>query len=529
MGRKAILVLVVVLVVGCGADSEPDSVATPLASISTAKVTTKIIGASPKQETILREILAGLGPSPVESVEVVHDIEEGWRAPPNAVGLDVRHPKANVYGAFHAELVGQTFVRRSFELDLAPIAYITDGEDASAGLYDPAEELAEPTLTVSEARAQAKRVRKLAESHGAAVRRLELLKPDRLAFVIELQADDVAGFLQNGLEETLYPIDLGRHRGFEGYLKVLDAEGKPALETGGGHWMRKDLVSCGPYRSTLTYGLPVPPPPPPPPCPAEREQQRDAPVPVATPPRSGPTTKIVGASPKQASVLEEILAGLGPTKLDSIEITRPGDVWKTAPPGAVGIRIDGPNEDMLSIWHAWLVADAFEERSKELDLPPLAYVSDPDGEMGVGGEDDQEERTVLTVEAAQPIAKRLRPAFQAHGAEVRHLELVHPKRPAFVIELEADDPAAFLLFDFPAVLSPPDAGLDGGLGGVYTRVIDTEGDLVFEWAIATVPGGTRESHWIRPDLQGCDPIKVSGPPGRVVPPCPAEAQSPSRQ
>lgn len=529
MGRKAILLLAVVLATGCGADSENDF-ETPVVSIPTAQVTTKIVGATPKQETILREILAGLGASPLESVEVVHDVGKAWGAPRNAVGLDVQPRKADVYGTFHGELVGQTFVRRSFQLGLAPIAYIGVSGDSSAGVYDPAEELSEPTLTVSEARAQAQRVRKLAESHGAAVRRLELLKPDRLAFVIELQTNEAAEFLLNGLDAVLEPIDLGRHRGFDGmYLKVFDTEGKPVLETGGGSWVRKDLISCSPYH---TFRLGFPDDPEPPPCPAEREQQRDAPVPVAAPPRSDSTTKIVGASPKQESVLRELLAGLGPTKLRSITIKSAGNEWKAAPPGSVGIRLEGADEEIVSIWHGWLVADAFDERSQELGLPPLAYTAtgpDPGGESGAGSDDGQEERQFMTVDTAQSIAQNLRSVFRAHGAEVRHIEIVHPKRPAFVIELEADDPAAFLLFDFHAVLSPPDAGLDGGLGGVHVRIVDAEGELVFEWATAAVAGGTSSTHWIRPDLRGCNPLFVGGPPGQVTPPCPAADQSPVRQ
>jgi hypothetical protein len=234
MSRR-ILVGVALVCAGCGPAVASDRPAdAPLVSIQPSAVKTKLVGVSPKQEIVLREILAGLGPTGIETIELVKPDKE-WGAPPDAVGFHAKIPSTDMLAGWHASLAAEAFNQRSFELGLPPVAYIADGDSASVLGSDPASALAEPSVTLAEAQELARRVRKLAEHHGAVVRRFDILKPLRLAFSVELQAKDAAAFLLTGLEPTLGPLDQGNLRGTDGiYVKVVDGEGKPVLESGAG-------------------------------------------------------------------------------------------------------------------------------------------------------------------------------------------------------------------------------------------------------------------------------------------------------
>src|SRR5438552_643428 len=170
MGRR-ILLAVALVCAGCGPAVASDRPADArLVSIQPSEVTTKVVGASPKQETVLREILAGLGPTRVESIALVKPDKE-WGAPPDAVGFDAKLATTNdMLASWQASLAGEAFSERSFELGLPPLAYISVGGDSSSALgTDAASALAEPSVTLAEANELARRVRKLAELHGAAV------------------------------------------------------------------------------------------------------------------------------------------------------------------------------------------------------------------------------------------------------------------------------------------------------------------------------------------------------------------------
>jgi hypothetical protein len=249
-------------------------------------------------------------------------------------------------------------------------------------------------------------------------------------------------------------------------------------------------------------------------CGSVIEPDRPADAPLVSIQPSEVTTKIVGASPKQESVLLEILAGLGPTHLETVEITEPGQVWRAAP-DSVALILSATKKDTLALWHGYLLAQAFQERSRELGLPPIAYRADF-GSASVLGRPP--EGPTLTEEEAQSVVKGLRTAAARTGAEVRRIEILKPKRFAFAVEFQADDVADFLLNDFDDVLAPLSDLRGRGYDGRYIKVVDQDG----KWALTSASDASGGTGGVRPDLAGCKWIGLSAPTWWSPPPCPVE-------
>jgi hypothetical protein len=259
MDRKAILLLAVVFATGCGAESDADRVEARVISIRPAQVTTKIVGASPEQRRVLRQIMAGFGPTRVEAVELVEP-EDDMRAPPNGVALNVRAPRNDWLAQWHARLIGDVFYRRSSELDLPPVVWLgTEGGGHALGVWS-ARNIRGRALTLGQARDIAHRLRMAATANNAEVLRLELIRPQRLGFVVVLQADDPASFLLFGYEDVLKPLDELRGRGHEGtYLEVVDRNRDFVLRSGSSFSVREDVASCAPV--LVLGGMSYDPPP----------------------------------------------------------------------------------------------------------------------------------------------------------------------------------------------------------------------------------------------------------------------------
>lgn len=514
MARLA-LVVALVFVVGCGPASREQEAA-EIVSVEPSQVTTKIVGASPEQERVLREILAGLGPTPLETVKVFTELKGNWGAPPNAVGVSAKTEPPSRYAYWHAYLVGEAFSKRSFELGLPPVAVIADGQ-AAYRVGSGARELAEPAVTLGEAQDQANRVRKLAEKNGAEVIRLDLLEPRRLAFAVELQAEDAAAFLLEGLMPTIGPLDTEHHRGIDGvYIKVLDENGKPALELGAGGWVRKDLAGCSPFLHSRGQFAP-----PDPPCPAEKSSSRIA---FAAIPVSEVKTEIIGASPKQREVLLEALAGLGPTAIREVEVSRPEPGWKPFDDRAIALAVRG-RDDLVTDWHAWLLGGEFEERSRELGLPPVSFLAAGGGETRLDGPGPPEVRPRMSSDEAREQAEEMVRIMRSAGAEVESISVLQPGRPAFDVRLRTGRPAKFLL-DNPSLLwAAAGEPMKSGHAGSFVEVVDYAGRFVWHGAVAEL-GGSGEiiAERARPDLEGCTAAPISRPPEYTEPPCPARAK-----
>jgi hypothetical protein len=516
MRGTVIAVASLVLLVGCGPARQsgaPASEAPVIASIDPNDVTTKIVGATPKQETILREVLAGLGPSLLEEVEIRPAPRK-----PQAVSLVVPHDVENAMVEWHSGLLVQGFAERSRELGLPTVAYYSaDREDPLGESFGPVS-ADPPSRTLSDAMRTARTLRQVAEQHGAEVRRIEILKPNGYAFLVDLRVEgDQARFLRDGLPRVLQLVDPDSS-GFEGdYSLIVDGDGKRVWEgerakDGDGGWSemggteRRELAGCSPF---FVGG---PPRRGPPPCPADSAPQERAPA----------RTRIVGATPKQETILREILTGLGQTALAQIRVSPADADWTPSEPHSVVLHIDYSSEDEhgRASWEADLLAQAFDRRSRELHLQAVAGYETPDDGTGLQSpaEPARLERKPITAEELTSMAKA---AAKASGAELVDLRVVRPQHLAVAITLSTDHPAEYLknhlLTFLDAMPSPSDHEYDG----LYVLVVDGKGKFVWLSAQTVSDNLSGGSGGARHDLDGCDPVRGSRPVDYSPPPCPA--------
>jgi hypothetical protein len=229
------------------------------------------------------------------------------------------------------------------------------------------------------------------------------------------------------------------------------------------------------------------------------------------------TTEIVGASPKQKQIILASLAGVGDRRILTITVAKADSRWGV--PDGVGLEFTPrpeAAEDMRSSWEAFLIGDAFATRSRELSLPPVAYVSVP----GVGASASGEPGWASTEEEVKAFIRRLEVESERAGAKVRDVDVLRPLGYAVAATLEVPDPAAFLdrrAPDFFERLGEPPGDFD-------LRIVDSKGGRVSEnWN-----SGSGGAVWVRKDLEGCSPYIVSLPSSYEPPPCPSD-QSPRRQ
>jgi hypothetical protein len=234
------------------------------------------------------------------------------------------------------------------------------------------------------------------------------------------------------------------------------------------------------------------------------------------------TTKIVGATPEQREILIEALAGIGETKIDTIEVTPAEQGWSDNP-AAVGLEF--PSEkglDMFSEWQSWLVAQVLAVRAAELQLPEVAYVeSGGGGTSRVGSPSASNDRSPSDGDASR-IVDKLETAAKQVGARVDEIRILKPQGLAVSITLQVSDPAEFLddrfrEFDGFRGLGP------GAERNRHVRVVDADGNRIAELAGALLGEGTIGTGWVRPDLIGCYDPAISRPMGWKPPPCPSSS------
>lgn len=231
-----------------------------MVGFSPAEVKTKIVGASPEQEQLLREILGGLGSTAIESLQIVEP-EKDWGAPADAVALEASLDPNGLTGGWHVMLVANAFEERSRDLGLPAVAAVADRYsgtpiESASTLVDRPELRTREKLTLKEARELAERVHETSAKQGAESR-IEILKPHRPAFFIELKVEDAASFLsERRHEKALAPLftpERNDYAGYDGlYLTIDDGKPKPALAHGWypfggvGGGVRADLEGCAP-------------------------------------------------------------------------------------------------------------------------------------------------------------------------------------------------------------------------------------------------------------------------------------------
>jgi hypothetical protein len=519
--RWTVLALVLGLVLtGCGparesAGSFADS-AVVHASVAPAQVTTKIERATPKQETVLREIIAGLGAKTrIDSVQVSPVRDSGEPDDPEAVGIEPHiAPGAAVRGDWEVWLLAGAFAQRSRALRLPRVANVS-GLSLDSG---PEGGSSEPRDAVT-TEALITQVKTGARKSQAELVELELLRPQNVALHVSLRVDDPAAFLASRASMFFSTVESPEDAEYDGlFVEVFDRDAKlvwsyslAVSEYGGASswgYTRPDLVGCDPIHESRGPRGNLPPP-----CPTDEAEFH-----VETVAPSDVTTKIVGGTPKQQGVLRKILSGLGPTRLESVEIVSDVEKGWGAPPNAVGFESKAVQPDGYSYWQGQLAGDAFGELSLELGLPPVAYIGDEEEQSGGFDFSTDPSKAPLTPAEAEHALRRVAEIAKRSGATTR-ARVLKPRRLALAVDFRAEKPAEFLLKGLQPALAPIEDPHASGFDGLYVKVMDAKGRRVLE---------NGAGYWVRPDLADCSPYLSFGssmaPP---PPPCPVEAKSPN--
>ena len=226
---------------------------------------------------------------------------------------------------------------------------------------------------------------------------------------------------------------------------------------------RADLAGCSPF---FIGG----PPPGPPPCPVESTFE-----PKKASSSLDVTTRIVGATPKQETILRAILAGLGQTVLEKVRISPADADWTPSEPNSVVAHIDfaKPDRNGRGFWEAALLAEAFARRSRQLHLQPVAaYETATDGTALDGPDQQRPKRRPI---AAEELRSKATAAAKESGAKVLELRIVQPQQLALALTLQADNPADYLKHHLMTVLNVVPSLSDRAYDGLYVLVVDQKG------------------------------------------------------
>jgi hypothetical protein len=225
------------------------------AASATAAPSTTIVGGSRAVRTVLRQILAGLGPSHLSELGVVS----------HRNGIELRTDGATQRSTWAALVVGGAYTERSSALRLPLLLEVQAG---SAGW--PTSNLSNvptpPRATAATVASTRAAVSRAIAGSGARITELSVSKPYALAVAIRLKAGNAAWFMHHRLSALIGRMQPNESR-YEGtYLEVDDGQGQAwiSAETrlGGVTYVRPSLRGCDPF---------PPPGGPPgglPPCPA---------------------------------------------------------------------------------------------------------------------------------------------------------------------------------------------------------------------------------------------------------------------
>jgi len=514
MRRTAVaLILASIVVAGCGAakDKSENRVA-----LSPAEVETPITGATPEQEALLREIIAGLGRETLVRSVLLRPPTTGEAG---VVGIDVRVAARNeVRADWERSLVVDAFAARSRAAGLPRVRqeFVNRALNSTLDSGNPIQRRPIDADEISSA------VIAGAEVSGARLLELELLQPNNLAASVTLVVDDPARYLDERLGSFVARLETPDAARFDGlFIEVVDTNGAlvwshshTVSEDGGEElWgdVRPGLEGCAPE-----FDVGGPPARVLPPCPIE-------PKPGAATP-SQTETKIIGATPKQEAILREIIEGLAPTIVEEVRVGPAGHPWTPYKPNSVvvAVKYAAPAERGRGEWEAALLGSAFATRSRALGLQPVAAYESPTGGSALDGPEEPEPETRREI-SREELADAVSDAAHASGADILELRSVQPMNPAVVLTLRVAEPAAFLRHRAEPFLESLPGSSEWGFDGLYVRVVDTEGRFV--WLFATMNGDAVSGSQlgVRPDLRGCDPIPRIGvsPHDPEPPPCPA--------
>jgi hypothetical protein len=496
--RVAPLVALALLVAACGPAREMSSagVEPTILRVPPGELTTEIVGARPEQKEILLDALSGVGDRRIQTI-TVEEAEPGW-GEDDGIGVSFE-PRANAAKdmrfSWEAFLIGDALSERSRALSLPPVAYVSIPGERSVLGQPPEHGWTEEGVT-----AFVSRLEKAAERFGVKVQEMEVLRPLGLAVAVTVEVPDPANFLDQRASDFFdrlgeEPADMD--------LRFVDSKGSRISESwsagsGGAVSIRPDLAGCSPYlvSQPTTYDSP--------PCPIEAGSE------IEFVPPTEVTPKIAGGSEVQQHVIRQILAGLGPTRIDSVEVATDIDKAWRAPPGTVGIDVRSSKPDGFTQWQARTVAFVFATRSLELGLPKVWYIGD-NGDQAGGIDFSRDRKEVpLTRDEAEKALHQVIEIAKRRGASTR-IRVFEPSRLAFAVEFRAARPAELLHEGLRRALAPIEAE---GHDGLYVNVLDANGGRVLEAGSGV---------WVRPDLLSCSPYGYFGSPNMPEPPpCPVK-------
>jgi hypothetical protein len=226
-----------------------------------------VVGASPKQLEILRDILRRLGPTRVTGVVVrPHDpeFEEHVTPPPGPHGVEIAVTTSaaeDLRGAWEAELLGFAFARRSMSAGLAKVAWLDLGDTGSTLEHAPP-----PAAPLDGNAIKRFRTAVAAAAGDATLDGFDLLRPEGHAFAIRVRVDEPHAFLRSHSQPFLTALAEWRERCDGIYAEVHDAAPNPVLavgmhRSGGMSSTRADVRCCAPFLG-LSQPIEWQPPPP---------------------------------------------------------------------------------------------------------------------------------------------------------------------------------------------------------------------------------------------------------------------------
>jgi hypothetical protein len=219
---------------------------------------------------------------------------------------------------------------------------------------------------------------------------------------------------------------------------------------------------------------------------------------------AAPSTQILGGSTEQRAVLQQILVGLGPTRIPQLRVVRS--------PG--GVNLTAPVTRIRDAWEVLAVGAAFFDRSAASGLSPVIEIET----LGAGYPTSTAAGTPRPPRATDSSVAATRRTMlglaAASGAQVAELSVSRPDAIAIALRLKINDAASFLQGPLAALVRGA-AAHESQYEGLFIEVDDDRG---IAWANANVArlGG---EDYVRPSLRGCDPFPTPSPPG-PVPPCP---------
>jgi hypothetical protein len=245
-----------------------------LANIDPAAVTTKIVGATPKQEAVLREILAGLGKTVIKEIRVAPPRKPWTPFKPDSVVVRLETAKsgAKERAGWEAALVAEAFEARSRAMHLQPVAGYQTATGGIA-LDGPNEPEPDDRTPITREEIESGIVSGASEA-GAEIVTLRIVEPRHLAAAVTLRVHDPASFLKHRLHTFLEAVPSPSNRQYDGlYVLVTDLDGKYVwvsagtvgdTVSGGTEGARPDLEGCypNPWYGSATGKEPPPCPVP---------------------------------------------------------------------------------------------------------------------------------------------------------------------------------------------------------------------------------------------------------------------------